>query len=120
MQVTRNFTFSAAHHLTNYRGICERLHGHTYHLSVTVEGKVHEDGLVVDFAVLKEIVERKIISKIDHTDLNIFFKNPSAEHIVEWVWKQLKNIGKDAKRSVKLIRIRLWEGDNTYVTYDGD
>ncbi len=61
-----------------------------------------------------------MISKVDHRDLNDFFKNPSAENIAIWVWKQLKNIGKDTKTTAKLKSIQLWEGDNTSVIYEGD
>lgn len=120
MRLTRLFTFSAAHHLTDYYGECERPHGHTYRLAVTVEGPVAKNGLVVDFAVLKKVVERKVISKVDHRDLNELFKNPSAENIAIWAWKTLKNIGKDTKTIIKLVEITLWEGDNTSVTYAGD
>lgn len=119
MKVTRTFSFSAAHHLTDYHGACERPHGHTYRLSVTVEGKIQKNGLVVDFVDLKKVVNEKVISKLDHTDLNDFFKNPSAENIVIWIWGQLKNIGKEASARVTLTQVQLWEGDNTSVTYEG-
>ena len=120
MKVTRTFSFSAAHHLTDYHGACERPHGHTYRLEVVIDGPVGKDGLVLDFVVLKQLIEKKVLSKVDHRDLNDFFKNPSAEHIAIWIWKQLKNIGKDTKTRVKLTAIRLWEGDNTSVIYEGD
>lgn len=116
MEITRIFTFSAAHHLTQYKGVCERPHGHTYRLAVTVEGPIRKNGLVIDFVELKKIVEEKIISKLDHEDLNNIFKNPSAENIAMWIWKQLKNSFK--KHKVKLDEIKLWEGDNTYVSYE--
>lgn len=120
MKVTRKFSFSAVHHLTDYYGDCERPHGHTYRLAVTVEGPIQKNGLAIDFVVLKKIVMEKILSKLDHTDLNDFFKNPSAELIVLWIWKELKQIGKETKTRVKLVELKLWEGDNTYVTYNGN
>ena len=120
MKVTREFTFSAAHHLTDYNGECERPHGHTYRLAVTVSGPVDKDGLTVDFAAFKRFVEKKVLSRVDHRDLNDFFENPSAENIAQWIWKSLQHAGKDLKRSIKLVEVRLWEGDNTSVTYAGD
>lgn len=120
MKVTRIFSFSAAHHLTDYYGECERPHGHTYKLAVTVEGPVQKNGLVLDFVVLKKIVQEKILSKLDHRDLNDFFPNPSAENIAIWIWGELKNIGADAEAKVKLTKVKLWEGENTYVSYKGD
>lgn len=120
MEVTRIFSFSAAHHLTDYHGDCERPHGHTYRLGVTVEGDIGKNGLVVDFKDIKKVVERKVLSKVDHRDLNDRFKNPTAENIAVWCWKQLKNIGKDTGAEIKLDKIVVWEGDNTSVEYEGD
>lgn len=120
MKVTRTFSFSAAHHLTDYYGECERPHGHTYRLAVTVEGPVQKNGLVLDFVVLKKIVQEKILSKLDHTDINDLLPNPSAELIVVWIWEQLKNIAKDASAPVTLESVQLWEGDNTSVIYAGN
>lgn len=120
MRVTRQFSFAAAHHLTDYYGECERPHGHTYRLKVTVEGKVQKNGLVLDFVTLKKYVTEKVLSKLDHRDLNDFFKNPSAELISMWIYSELKKIGKDTKTKVKLIEVELWEGDNTSVVYDGN
>ena len=119
MKVTRKFSFSAAHHLTEYKGACERPHGHTYRFTVTVEGKIAENGLVLDFVELKKVVEEKVLSKLDHQDLNDFFRNPSAENVAVWMWNELKDIGKNTGTGVKLTEIKLWEGDNTYVTYNG-
>lgn len=119
MKVTRVFSFSAAHHLTDYHGECERPHGHTYRLAVTVEGAVKKDGLVLDFVDLKKVVQEKVLAQLDHRDLNDFFKNPSAEHIAIWVWQQLKNIGKETGAGVKLVSVQLWEGETTSVTYEG-
>ena len=120
MKVTRTFSFSAAHHLTDYNGECENPHGHTYRLAVTVEGAVTKNGLGIDFVALKKIVEKKVLAKVDHRDLNDSFKNPSAENIVMWIWNSLKNIGKDTKTNVKLAELTLWEGENTSVTYAGN
>lgn len=120
MKVTRKFSFSAAHHLIDYKGDCSRPHGHTYRLAVSVEGKIAKNGLILDFAVLKKHVEEKIISKLDHRDLNDIFKNPTAELMIVWIWGKLKNIGKDTKTKVELVEIKLWEGDNTNVTYAGN
>ena len=37
--------FEAAHNLYNYQGDCSRLHGHSYKLSVTVEGNIDKTDL---------------------------------------------------------------------------
>lgn len=92
MLVTKEFTFDSAHFLTNYYGKCERMHGHTYKLQVTVEGPVCENGLVIDFVVLKRIVKSQVLEKLDHQLLNDVIENPSAERLVVWIWDQLKDL----------------------------
>ena len=94
MFVAREFTFDAAHFLTDYYGKCERMHGHTYKLAVTLEGKVQSNGLLIDFVVLKRIVKKRVLEKLDHHLLNDVVKNPSAERVVMWIWDQLKDLQK--------------------------
>lgn len=38
MTIIKKFSFDAAHYLPSYEGKCERLHGHTYRLTVMLEG----------------------------------------------------------------------------------
>jgi 6-pyruvoyltetrahydropterin/6-carboxytetrahydropterin synthase len=97
MLVTKEFDFDAAHFLTDYYGKCERLHGHTYKLAVTLQGRVQKNGLVLDFVVLKRIVKKQVLDKLDHYLLNDIIKNPSAERVVMWIWDQLKDLQKILK-----------------------
>lgn len=101
MFVTKDFTFEASHFLTKYYGKCERLHGHSYKLSVTVEGDIGENDMVIDFGILKRIVGRQVIEKLDHTHLNDHFENPSAERVCEWIWSQLEDIPELLREEVK-------------------
>jgi 6-pyruvoyltetrahydropterin/6-carboxytetrahydropterin synthase len=117
MKVTKEFTFDSAHKLINYKGKCENLHGHTYKLHVTVDGDIKDNGLVIDFVILKEIVNDKIIEKLDHKYLNDFFENPTAEVMAKWIWDELKEI---EEKGVKLFEIKLWESPTSFVTYNGE
>lgn len=112
MQVSKEFTFDAAHFLTKYHGKCENLHGHTYRLRVTVEGEIQEDGMVVDFLEVKALVKEKILGKFDHRNLNDFFENPTAEFVAKYIWDELKP-------ALNLCEVRLWETENSFVTYRG-
>ena len=68
--------FSAAHFLTLPGHVCERLHGHNYRVAVTVDGPVDPaTGFVVDFAVLKRVVQAAI-EPLDHRVL-VPSTNPS-------------------------------------------
>ncbi len=100
MLVTKEFTFHASHFLTKYYGKCERLHGHSYRLAVTVEGEVGENDMVIDFGVLKRVVVRRVIDQLDHHHLNDLFENPSAERVCEWIWKQLEGMSELLREEV--------------------
>lgn len=100
MLVTREFTFDSAHFLTNYYGKCERMHGHTYRLQVTLEGAVQENGLVIDFVVLKRVVKKHVLNKLDHCLLNDLIENPSAERVAIWIFNQLKDLQKILKEEL--------------------
>ncbi len=102
-RVTRSFTFEAAHQLPWHPGRCRNLHGHSYRLEVTVEGPVGDDGIVVDFADVKAVVQREVIDRYDHTHLNDLLDNPTAELIAHDAWKHLESVG------LAVTRLRLWE-----------
>ena len=56
LELTRaDIGFSAAH-FSIIEGQPERLHGHNYTVSLRVSGGVREDGTVVDFQALKEVL----------------------------------------------------------------
>ena len=73
IRITKEFKFEMAHALHGYDGLCKNIHGHSYKLRVTVKGEVRsenghvKDGMVIDFAELKEIVKPEIIDKYDHS-----------------------------------------------------
>ena len=73
IRLTKEFSFEAAHALDGYDGPCREIHGHSYRLFVTVKGTPAEDeadpkcGMVMDFGVLKRIVNEEIVSHFDHS-----------------------------------------------------
>ena len=113
MLVCKEFTFDAAHHLTEYKGKCENIHGHTYKLQVCINEQVKEDGLAFDFVKLKKIVNENVVDILDHSDLNDMFGQPSAENIVIWIWDKLKDL-------LSLDEIKLWESPGSFVVYRGE
>ena len=107
MRLCREFYIDASHFLPDYDGKCENLHGHTYKLEVVVGGRIRKDGMVLDFGRIKEIVEAEVIEELDHKLLNEIIENPTAENIVEWIWKRLK-------KKLPLYSIKLWEGEGKW------
>jgi len=72
IRVTKEFRFEAAHALDGYGGKCKDIHGHSYHLMITVLGYPNENaedpdcGMVIDFSDIKEVVKSKILKNFDH------------------------------------------------------
>jgi 6-pyruvoyltetrahydropterin/6-carboxytetrahydropterin synthase len=105
--------FSAAHRLPGYAGPCERLHGHTWKVEITVEGDVNPNtGMVMDFKELKGIIDQ-----FDHTELNIHpeLPNPTAENLAELI---LTNVF-DSEPGLLSVRVRVWESENSYAEVSG-
>lgn len=72
LRLTKEFSFDMAHALTGYDGKCRNIHGHTYHLFVTVEGEPlrdnasPKDGMVLDFSEIKRLVNEVVVERFDH------------------------------------------------------
>jgi 6-pyruvoyltetrahydropterin/6-carboxytetrahydropterin synthase len=131
--VTRRLTFSAAHRLHDPAltdeenqalfGKCNSAngHGHNYALEVAVRGPIDpRSGYVVDLKWLKETVERHLVDRLDHRNLNLdvdFLSgvNPTTENLVVACW----NILSPLITRGRLVRLRLWETENNYVDYEG-
>ncbi|MEO7966193.1 MAG: 6-carboxytetrahydropterin synthase [Gemmatimonadaceae bacterium] len=131
--VTRRLRFNAAHRVHNAAlsdaenkelfGKCNNpnWHGHNYELEVSVTGEIDErSGYVIDLSVLRSLVDREVVDKLDHRNLNLdvdFLQgiNPTSENIVVACWRVLA----PAIRPGQLTKLRLWETENNYVEYDG-
>ena len=131
--IIRRLQFNAAHRVHNPAlsdeennaifGKCNipNWHGLNYILDVAVTGPIEEKtGYVIDLAKVKTIVEREVISKVDHRNFNLevdFMKDiiPTTENIVVGMWRVLA----PALAPARLTKLTLWETPNNYVEYDG-
>lgn len=116
-------TFAAGHSLRNYKGKCEKIHGHNYRVRVTVEGEsLTEAGLLVDFSELKRIL-RASIEKLDHVFLNDVAPfneiNPSAENMARHFYKEIAQAldGGSRANPVRVAEVKVWETDTAAATY---
>jgi 6-pyruvoyltetrahydropterin/6-carboxytetrahydropterin synthase len=140
VRVTKKFTIDMAHALYGYDGPCKNIHGHTYHLSVTVIGKVDQSndspkqGMVVDFTDLKKIVNERVVDIFDHAlvlnehapytknDLirNEFEKviltdyQPSCENLLLEFKNRIQGV---LPEHIKLFSIRLDETPSSYAEW---
>lgn len=129
--VYRKEHFNAAHRLFNPNwddatnatifGKCSNAnyHGHNYELIVKVVGEPNpETGYVIDLKKLSDLIDKEIIKRFDHKNLNLdttefAVLNPTAENIAIVIHKLLRpHI--DQKFDIK---ITLYETERNYVKY---
>ena len=65
--------------------------------------------MVIDFDHLRPIVEREVIDRCDHRDLNEVLDNPTAELLAHRAWRLLSAAG------LELTALRLWETTDSSV-----
>ncbi len=109
--------FAAAHRIKEAGGKCERLHGHTWKVQVTIQGeKLNARGILIDFREVKKII-KKSINKLDHQYLNEVLKNmePTTENIAKYLFKKLEKELNSER--VKLSKVKVGESDKTWVSY---
>lgn len=127
--ITKEFKFDSSHRLNDDSlsveenkvlfGKCNNSpsHGHTYHLFVTVSGKAH-NGMIVNFSMLRDIVERNVIEKFDHHFINDVPEMKgiitTCENQIAVIWalllRPLDNI------DLTLEELKLYETETSYAT----
>lgn len=134
--ITRKEYFNAAHKLWREEWSAEKnaevfgkcsnpnWHGHNYELLVTVKGIPDEKtGFVIDLKILGDIINRKVVSMIDHKNLNVdvdFMKGKmtSTEVLAVEIWNQLwPEINKN---NAQLHCVKLFETEKNFVEYYGE
>ncbi len=93
-------------------------HGHNYIVEVTAGGQVdRQTGMVCDMVKLDDVVSKKIVSRFDHTNLNLDqrFRElvPTTENLCIAIYRKLAT-GFHAGElgAVDLVRVRVEETNN--------
>lgn len=136
MLLTRRAEFSASHRCYNPALTDEQNrdlygehpgshgHGHNYIVEVTIEGDPDPvTGMVIDLKLLKDVLEKEVISVMDHRHLNYEVEpfrttTPTAENLVRDIWQRLK--GPLTFDNARLNSVRLFETEDLYVDYAGE
>ena len=118
-EVSRDDVFSASHHLRDYHGKCEAVHGHNWKVRLSVEGReLGPGGMLVDFVVLKKVLA-EVLDALDHKDLNVVppfdVMEPTAENLARIAFSILDPLYRDSYGNhLHLERIRLYETPNCW------
>lgn len=117
MLIFKKFTFDSAHSLPHVPDghKCKNVHGHTYLLTVSIEGELDDKfGWVMDFADLKTIM-KPVMDQIDHKYLNDVsgLENPTCEILAKWIWDAVVDDLPGLKR------IELYETPTSGAVYEG-
>lgn len=118
MEIYKEFGFESAHRLPHVPEghKCSRLHGHSFRVSVHVEGPVGQpSGWVMDFADIAAACE-PVREELDHRYLNEIagLDNPTSEVLARWIWARLA----PALPGLAIVEVR--ETCTTGCRYRGD
>ena len=96
-------------------------HGHNYVIQVLVGGPVDsETGMVINMLDLDQSVQKEVLARFDHTNLNLdpLFVNrvPTTENLCRAVYELL-----DGKLTpANLVQVRIEETENNFFEYSGE
>jgi 6-pyruvoyltetrahydropterin/6-carboxytetrahydropterin synthase len=129
-RVTREITFCYGHRLLYFEGKCRHLHGHNGRAVLTLEAdELDRQGMVMDFARIKQVVQTWIDENLDHRMLLhkddpvlpelrrqgepvfVMEVNPTAENIARLIYDYA------AAQGFPVSEVRLWETESCYATY---
>lgn len=145
LRVSRVFEWDAAHRLPDHDGPCSNIHGHRYKAEVWFEGTepMGEDGMVIDFGVVKKIVGSWIKAHWDHAcllsksdfhpvaraireaeDMRVYLFDwpPTVEvitgHLGEKAQEMLRDLLPQRYPMVEVVKVRVWETPNCSAVWE--
>ena len=137
MRIAKDFRWEMGHRLPFHSGGCQNIHGHSYRMRVAIEGTLDDNGMVLDYFDLKEIVD-PLVQHVDHSflcdqsdeQMLAFFRdNPlkhvivpfrtTAENLAGWMLEQIANELKQY-RNIRTLTVRVHETEKTYAEVRGE
>lgn len=144
VEITRRVEFDAGHRIPHHASKCRNIHGHRYRLEATVSGPVLEargesdDGMIVDFGLLKQVMNTWVADKWDHAFLcwegdggmlgildaahdeighhrTIIMPDvPTAENLAQAAFRLIDGGLRQVAAPFELVRVRLYETPNCW------
>ena len=118
-ELNKDLHFSAAHFIPSEEaGQCQMMHGHTYHLNITIAGnELDETGFLIDFKLLKRLIHKKY----DHSVLNdhpeFANKFPTTELLAQQVWQSIQHVLETKTNQPHCLQVIVRETPTSYVVY---
>jgi len=116
--VVKELVFDSAHFITDHPAKCSNLHGGRYTLQVKVAGRIDPvTGCVIDYGYLKRVVNRRVVDRFDHHNLNFVASElawrSSTEMLCVYIWEQLIDY------LPGLTELQLYETEQSWCHYSG-
>ena len=118
-ELNKDMHFSAAHFIPHEEaGKCQVMHGHTYHINVTIGGNELDTlGFLIDFKQLKKLIH----DKYDHSVLNDHpeFKGhfPTTERLAEQICSSIQDVLRTRDNKPTCLQVIVRETPTSYVIY---
>lgn len=123
LQITKEFNAEIAHRLHLHKGACQFIHGHSYKFFITATSEELQNGMIIDFKMLKADIEN-VIGVWDHSlllfegDPLVPFVSalpgvklyqlsfiPTAENMAVWLGEEMNKL----RRGYKVIGMKVYE-----------
>ncbi|HSJ06758.1 MAG TPA: 6-carboxytetrahydropterin synthase QueD [Longimicrobiales bacterium] len=118
--VTVQAHYDSAHFLRNYKGKCERLHGHRYVVELALAtDELDRAGIAFDFVDVKKHL-RELADHLDHTNLNDLppfdVVEPSAENQAKYFYEEMKSRLPE-RMADAMVYAKVWETPTQWAMY---
>ncbi len=147
-RIRRYVETDTGHRVPNHKSKCRHIHGHRYRFEAEIEGEVvtskgvSEEGMLIDFSDVSEILMKHIHDVIDHafvvsdedTELLSLLKQmpeehrtlivpfiPTAENLAKWAFEQVQpHIQTSYGNALKLVAIHCRETPKSIASWYGN
>jgi 6-pyruvoyltetrahydropterin/6-carboxytetrahydropterin synthase len=132
--IKKEFHWEMGHRLPFHEGLCKNIHGHSYRAEIELTGPLNENGMVIDFYVLSQLV-KPVIEELDHsfmvndqdTLLTNFLEEHSfkatvvefyttAENIAGYLCDRIIKTLESIQHTIDLIAVTVWETEKASAT----
>lgn len=137
-RIEKRFTVPIGHRLSKNKERCFSIHGHNFIILVGIKAKkLNENDMVLDFSLLKEIVndylddldhclilnktDEKLALQLEKLEMRVMIldHDPTAEKLSENIFDWVKNKLKMFPH-IKMDYVTVYENENSKATYSKD